>query len=125
MLEFKSHDALSVNRRRHAYRLPLRRLIEEAVALAFGVAPDALRARSRGAADIAFARQSAMYLAHVMLGLSYTEVGRLFGRDRTTARYACQLVEDRRDDPVIDRKLDIVEQVCGEFFCRPFRAVLQ
>ena len=125
MLQFESNDAPRRTLLRLAHRVPLRRLLEEAVALAFAVPPEAMRARSRGAADIAFARQSAMYLAHVMLGLSYSEVGRLFRRDRTTARYACQLVEDRRDDPTIDRKLDTIEQVCGELFCAPSRAVLQ
>jgi chromosomal replication initiation ATPase DnaA len=89
-------------------------LLEEATAAAFRVPPNELHAPSRRSADIAFARQSAMYLAHVMLGLSYSAVGRLFGRDRTTAAHACRRVEDRRDDPAIDRMLDILEDVCGE-----------
>ena len=75
---------------------------------------DELRAPSRRAAAVAFARQSAMYLAHVALGLSYSAVGALFRRDRTTAAYACQLVEDRRDDPAIDRLLQTLEDVCGD-----------
>jgi len=89
-------------------------LLEEATAAAFGVPVDELRARSRRAADIAFARQSAMYLAHVVLGLSYSAVGSLFGRDRTTAAHACLRVEDRRDDPDIDLRLDVLEEVFTE-----------
>jgi chromosomal replication initiation ATPase DnaA len=89
-------------------------LLESATAAAFGVPVDELRAPSRRSADVAFARQSAMYLAHVTLGLSYSAVGTLFHRDRTTAAYACQLVEDRRDDPTIDRLLQTLEGVCGE-----------
>jgi hypothetical protein len=89
-------------------------LLESATAAAFGVPVDELRAPSRRSADVALARQSAMYLAHVTLGLSYSAVGTLFHRDRTTAAYACQLVEDRRDDPTIDRLLQTLEGVCGE-----------
>ena len=92
----------------------LRWLLEEAAAAAFRVPPDALRARSRGAAATAFARQSAMYLAHVVMGLNYSAVGRLFERDRTTAAYACRLVEDRRDDLDIDVRLKVLEELCCE-----------
>jgi chromosomal replication initiation ATPase DnaA len=89
-------------------------LMEAATAAAFAVPVDELRAPSRRAPAVAFARQSAMYLAHVALGLRYSEIGRLFRRDRTTAAYACQRVEDRRDDPAIDRVLYTLEGVCGE-----------
>ena len=43
-----------------------------------------LRKRTRGRADTAFARQVAMYLAHVAYGLTLSDVGRVFERDRTT-----------------------------------------
>jgi chromosomal replication initiation ATPase DnaA len=88
--------------------------MEETVAAAFAVPVDELRAPSRRPAGIAFARQSAMYLAHVALGLPCNTVGRVFHRDRTTAAHACQLVEQRRDDPAIDRLLDMLEGVCAE-----------
>jgi chromosomal replication initiation ATPase DnaA len=73
-----------------------------------------LRAPSRRSADAVFARQSAMYLAHVVLGLRYSAIGRLFRRDRTTSAYACALVEERRDDPAIDRVLHTLEGLCGD-----------
>ena len=63
-----------------------------------------LVAHSRRSPSVAFARQSAMYLAHVSFGLSFSEVARGFRRDRTTAAHACQLVEDRRDDPTVGRR---------------------
>lgn len=85
-------------------------LVESAIAAAFAVPIHDLRMASRGAAPIAFARQSAMYLAHVVLGLSYSDVGRTFGRDRTTAAHACRLVEERREDPWIDATLGALEQ---------------
>lgn len=90
------------------------RLMEAAIASAFAVPIDELRARSRRTQSVAFARQSAMYLAHVVLGLSYSDTGTLFRRDRTTAAHACQVVEDRRDDPAIDRLLQQLEGVCHE-----------
>ena len=55
-----------------------------------------------------------MYLAHVVLGLRYSEIGRLFRRDRTTAAYACTLIEERRDDPAIERVLHTLESLCGD-----------
>jgi chromosomal replication initiation ATPase DnaA len=88
----------------------VRTIVEPAIAAAFAVSIQELRAVSRGAAPIAFARQSAMYLAHVALGLSFTDVGRTFGRDRTTAAHACRLVEARREDPWIDATLGLLEQ---------------
>jgi len=89
-------------------------LMEAATAAAFAVPVDELRAPSRRAPAVAFARQCAMYLAHVVLSLRYSEIGRLFRRDRTTAAYACALVEERRDDPTIDRVLHTLESLCGD-----------
>jgi len=89
------------------------RRLESLTAAAFAVPVDEVRAPSRRARPVAFARQSAMYLAHVMLGLSYSTTGRLFDRDRTTAAHACRRVEDRRDDPSVDRVLLALEDICG------------
>jgi chromosomal replication initiation ATPase DnaA len=76
----------------------------------FEVGVEDLRGRTRGPARTAFARQVAMYLAHVGCGVSLTEVGVLFERDRTTVAHACGLVEDRRDDPDFDYRLDHLER---------------
>ena len=86
-----------------------REAIEHAVIQVFGVAGDELRRASRGRANVALARQVAMYLAHVGCGLSLTEAGRLFERDRTTVAHACGVIEDRREDPLFDRALDLLE----------------
>jgi hypothetical protein len=88
-------------------------LVALATAAAFAVPVGELAASSRRSSYIAFARQSAMYLAHVSFGLNYSEVGRAFGRDRTTAAHACQLIEDRRDDPAVDAVLGSLENACG------------
>lgn len=88
-------------------------LVALVTAAAFAVPVGELAASTRRSPYIAFARQSAMYLAHVAFGLSYSEIGRGFHRDRTTAAYACRLVEDRRDDPAIDAVLGALECACG------------
>jgi chromosomal replication initiation ATPase DnaA len=85
------------------------RFIETLVAAALGIGLTELRAHSRGRAAVAFARQTAMYLAHVHFGISLSQVGRTFGRDRTTVAHACACVEDRRDDPKFERVLDCLE----------------
>ncbi|MEO1659128.1 MAG: helix-turn-helix domain-containing protein [Pseudomonadota bacterium] len=75
----------------------------------FEVSRDDLLAKSRSQTDIAFARQVAMYLVHVVFGQSFRDTGDAFGRERTTVAYACSLVEDKRDDLLFDRKLDAME----------------
>ena len=91
-------------------RPQLRRVIDPAVAAVFEVDVHELRTSTRGAPRAAFARQVAMYLAHVVCGLSLTDVGRLFARDRTTVAHACSVVEDRRDDPDLDGRLEHLER---------------
>ena len=91
--------------RSHLNTVSACREIESLVGSAFSVPLHDLRAASRGPATTAFARQVAMYLAHVELGLSLTIVAAQFGRDRTTVSHACGRVEDRRDDPAVDTAL--------------------
>ena len=83
--------------------------LEALVAQTFQLTRADLHARSRCEAPIAFARQVAMYVAHVRLALPLTEVGRRFGRDRTTVAHACRVVEDRREDPRLDRLVATLE----------------
>jgi chromosomal replication initiation ATPase DnaA len=96
-----------------------REAIEQAVVQVFGVGRDDLHRLSRGRAKVALARQVAMYLAHVACGLTLTDTGRLFGRDRTTVAHACGVIEDRRDDPLFDRALDLLEWVVPALTTRP------
>lgn len=85
------------------------RLAEVATAAAARIPLDGLRAANRGRKPVALARQTAMYLTHVAFGLSLTRVGICFGRDRTTVRHACALIEDRRDDPGLEFGLTALE----------------
>lgn len=89
----------------------LARLIETLVASVFGIAAIDLSRPSRGRAQIALARQVAMYLARVVGRLRFDEVARVFGRDRSTVRHACHVVEDRRDDPDFNLTLDHLESI--------------
>jgi chromosomal replication initiation ATPase DnaA len=82
-----------------------------AVSMVYSVERGILDHPTRGRSRVAFARQVAMYLAHVAFGLTLTTVGRAFGRDRTTVSHACALVEDARDDPEIDRTLELLEAI--------------
>ncbi len=82
-----------------------------AVAQVFGVDAAAIDAETRGPAEVALARQVAMYLAHVACGISLTDVGRMFSRDRTTVAHACAVIEDRRDDQIFDRAIELLELV--------------
>lgn len=82
----------------------------EAVEAAFDIAQTDLRASTRGRYEVAFARQTGMYLARVALGMTLSAAGDLFGRDRTTASHACRIVEDERDDPGFDALLHAMER---------------
>jgi Bacterial dnaA protein helix-turn-helix len=97
----------------------LRRLLEQTVTPAFSVARAELWGETRGSPDAALARQVAMYLAHVGCGLTLTEVGRLFARDRTTVAHACGRVEDRRESMPFDRALELLEGVLQVLAARP------
>lgn len=65
---------------------------------------------SRCRLGTARARQLAMYLSHVVLGRSLSEIGAAFGRDRTTVSHACALIEDMRDDADFDAEVCALEQ---------------
>ena len=82
------------------------------VAIAFGVPPDEILSPSRRA-HIAFARQTAMYLLHTVFRMNQSRVGRTLGRDRTTASYACRVVEDARENPAIDGLIGACEASLG------------
>ncbi len=88
-----------------------RRRVQTVVARLYNVTLDDMHARTRRGARAAFARQVAMYLMHVVYRLSLTEAAGYFGRDRSTASYACHHVEDLRDDDGFDRQLVDLENI--------------
>jgi chromosomal replication initiation ATPase DnaA len=87
----------------------LRQLTENIAQAAFPVHPDAMVIPTRGRKRVGIVRRIAMYLCHVALGFSLTVVGRIFGRDRTTAAHACRSIEDARDNRTFDYTMDALE----------------
>ncbi|QDZ03316.1 chromosomal replication initiator DnaA [Nitratireductor mangrovi] len=85
-------------------------MIDIASAL-FNVCGKELRRPGRSALGVARVRQIAMYVTHVVMGLSMSDVGRGFGRDRTTVLHACHLIEDMRDDAEFDAIVAMAERV--------------
>lgn len=75
-----------------------------------------LRRAGRSSGEISRVRQIGMYVSHVVLGLSMTEVGKGFGRDRTTVMHACHLVEDLRDDEDFDHIIARTEHIVAAAF---------
>ena len=88
----------------------------DVVAALFNVSGKELRKPGRSTLGVSRVRQIAMYVAHVTLQLNMTDIGRGFGRDRTTVVHACHLVEDLRDDEDFDRMVAVTERVASAAF---------
>ncbi|MFB2550986.1 helix-turn-helix domain-containing protein [Ensifer soli] len=97
--------------RRHVCR-SIRLLTAELFLLA-GDRVQARRDRRRAACHV---RQISMYVCHVALRLSLTDIGIAFGRDRTTVGHACNVVEDRRDNQVYDAFVSSVERIAAAVY---------
>ncbi len=67
-------------------------------------------AANKRSAPVAFARQLAMYLCHVVGDMSLRDVAMEFERDRSTISHACHAIEDRRECPIFDRQIDNLER---------------
>lgn len=78
------------------------RLSAEVASYALSVPADEVLSANRGSAEVAFARQVAIYLCHVGFEFSLARVASAFGRDRSTIAHACHAIEDRRDDAQFD-----------------------
>lgn len=85
----------------------VRQLVLEVAALVAEAPPR----RRDGRRQACHFRQIAMYVCHVVLRLSLSDIGLAFGRDRTTAGHACNVVEDRRDDAAFDAFVAGIERV--------------
>jgi hypothetical protein len=71
------------------------------------------RERRRPACHV---RQISMYVCHVALQMSFSDIGAAFGRDRTTVGHACHVVEDRRDDAAFDEFVSAIERMATAVF---------
>lgn len=90
--------------------------VMDIVAALFGVEGRELRQSGRSPSGVSRVRQIGMYVAHVVLSLSMAEVGRGFGRDRTTVQHACHLIEDMRDDEEFDSVVAMTERITQAAF---------
>jgi chromosomal replication initiator protein len=68
--------------------------IQERTCEALGVPLAGLRSSSRSA-DVAWARQVAMYLSRELTDATLPAIGRAFGRNHTTVMHACKRTADR------------------------------
>ncbi len=84
-------------------------VIRQLTAHLFQIPVEELQSPTRRRPTAALARQVAMYVCHVSLGFSFSDVGELFDRDRTTASHACRVIEDRRDDRDFDELIGRIE----------------
>lgn len=85
-------------------------LAKAVVAHVYGVTPEDLSSPKRFARATR-ARQVAMYLSAVVLNMTPSEIARAFSRHRATAIYACQRIEDMRDNAEMDRTLCWLESL--------------
>jgi len=112
----QKHVKREADRRRSKqhYRDAICSLCERVVSIALNVSLVELQSKSRSKADVAMARQIAMYLAHTKFRIILTEIGLHFRRDRTTVSYACAQVEDKRDEFSFDLMICQLEALLGE-----------
>jgi hypothetical protein len=87
----------------------------------FNISGGDLRSHSRCERPVARVRQIGMYVVHVTLGMSMTQVGRAFGRDRSTVAHACHLIEDMREDRDFDCIVNTVEALVRVAFAQSGR----
>lgn len=74
-------------------------LVQQLIAVSFGIPADDIRARGRLELKACRARWVALYLAHIGYGWPLERVGHVFGVTRATAGLGCRWAEDARDDP--------------------------
>lgn len=97
---------------RGAMALTSDQVIEE-VCSHFGVTRNDLLSAGRRH-KLVFARQMGMFLCRTHLGLSFPELGRIFGgRDHSTALYSCKKIEQlQRDDKEVKSVLHALSERC-------------
>jgi chromosomal replication initiation ATPase DnaA len=96
----------------------LRRLVEDFVSSAYRIERLRLQPEFQRARRSVFPRQVVMYLLHVVGGLTLTDIGDLYRVNRRTVAHACVTIEDARDEPRLDRVLDLLEQAIIACFQR-------
>lgn len=99
--------------------LPLRstcRIVRQMIAEMNELVGERIQVRRDRRRTACHVRQIAMYVCHVALEIPMNDIGAAFGRDRTTVAHACEVVEDRRDDPAFDEFVSAVERISTSVF---------
>ncbi|MBI5407953.1 MAG: chromosomal replication initiator protein DnaA [Nitrospirae bacterium] len=89
--------------------------VQKQVCEYYGLKPQDIKAKKRSR-DIAFPRQTAMYLSKILTDSSLSEIGKNFGgKDHSTVIHACKLIEERRKkDEEFDKKIDyLIKKIKG------------
>lgn len=81
------------------------RIVVSAVAMEFAVPNFIMESPRGGSSDVIYARQISMYLLGCVFNISKQRIGTVFGRHYSTVSHACRLIEQDREDPVLDAKL--------------------
>ena len=97
-------------------------LIVSYVRAANNIAPDYVLGPSRGSQHLSQARHVVYYLSHVGFGLSYTHIGQMTTRDRTSVAHGVTRLEDGRDAPDLDRAMHFAELALAELFATSWKA---
>lgn len=71
---------------------------------------DLILAPSRSSRNVAWARMVAVYIIRELTGASWSEIGRTFGRDRTTIRHAHRTI---KRDPDVEGIIEKVKHECS------------
>jgi chromosomal replication initiation ATPase DnaA len=90
--------------------------VVDILAAFFNVSGGELRSHARCERPVARVRQIGMYVAHVTLALTMSDVGRAFGRDRSTVNHACHLIEDMREERDFDMIVQTIETIVRNAF---------
>jgi len=103
----------------HPSSLPLRtvcRIVSHVTGEMIALVGTRVQLRGDRRRTLCHVRQIAMYVCHVALRIPQHDVGRAFGRDRTTVGHACAVVEDRRDEAAFDDFVCTLERIVGSIF---------
>ena len=120
LAELLSHNHKSKrqgsNNERQQYAWNLCGALLSLLSVFFQVSLKELRSAERGNNHVACIRQFGMYIAHTMFGLSMSEVANAFGRERTTVKHACHLIEDMRENDKFDRNVSEFEYLVRSLY---------
>jgi hypothetical protein len=92
------------------------RFVSQITAETISLLSDRVIVRSERRRPSCHVRQISMYVCHVALRMSFSDIGAAFGRDRTTVGHACHVVEDRRDDVAFDEFVSAIERMATAVF---------